>query len=309
MLLTVTLNASIDKRYTVEAFVKEKANRVTRCLVSAGGKGLNVSRAAALLGESVVATGFAGGYAGDFILQELNRENIVADFVHIQEESRTCINIFDQSTKEQTEILEPGPSVSNDSLEEFIRCYSELVTQSTIVSISGSLPGGVTPGFYVRLIDIAKMQHRPVILDTSGAALKAGLRAKPDLIKPNADELEMLLGEKPCGVEQIVQAARKLHRDGIKNVVVSLGAQGAVYICDEGGFFAQSPKVNVVNTVGCGDSMIASFAKDLPRRIPPKEMLRNAVAVASANAMTENTAFFRKEDYDALRSQIKVSSI
>ena len=140
MILTVTLNAAVDKRYEIEHFSEGKVNRTSLCSFSAGGKGLNVSRAAVLAGEEVTATGFAGGCTGKLIEKLAVEDGIVTDFVHTEAESRTCINIFDRSSGVQTEILEGGEAVPGEKISELMEKYKALIKKADAAAISGSVP-------------------------------------------------------------------------------------------------------------------------------------------------------------------------
>ena len=191
MILTVTLNAAIDKRYVVESLQPGSVSRVKECTYSAGGKGLNVSRVAAITGEDVTATGFAGGHAGNYIIEALDGLNIKSDFVHISGESRSCINIYDETNHTQTELLEPGVFITDANEEDMLKKYLKLIDTCSVVAISGSVPKGMDSSLYQKMISIAKEHNKKVILDTSGTLLEETLKAKPKMIKPNMDEIRM----------------------------------------------------------------------------------------------------------------------
>ncbi len=306
MILTVTLNAAIDKRYVVESFRPNSVNRVKECRYSAGGKGLNVSRAAAIAGEEVTATGFAGGYAGAYIVEALEGQKIKSDFVSIKGESRSCINIFDEVNHTQTEFLEPGVYVTEHDIEEMLKKYMELVAGCSVVVISGSVPKGVDSSLYHGMIQIARQHKKKVILDTSGSLLEESILAKPTMIKPNLDEIRALSGKDITSTEEIIEAAVKLHQEGIEVVAVSCGAQGSVIVCDEGVYQAVVPKIEAVNTVGCGDSMIAGFAVGFSRNMTMTDTIKLASAISAANAMRMETGFFLMKDMEMLLPQMKV---
>ena len=309
MLLTVTLNASIDKRYVVESYKVGEVNRVKEACYYPGGKGLNVSKPAAIIGTEVLATGFTGGHAGKYIEEQLVPFNVKSDFYHVHDESRSCINIFDESTGKETEFLEPGFTVKPEEFEGFKTHFRTLVEKADVVSMSGSVPKGLDYHAYQELVKIVKDQGKPVILDTSGQLLEKGVEALPTLIKPNKDEIRMLTGL-PCDdIGQVIGAAKKLHERGVKYVAVSLGGEGSVVVCDEGIFRATVPKITAVNTVGCGDTMIAGFATSLVDKLSVPEMLKRASAMASAAAMREETGFFVMEDYEKLLPEIHVERI
>lgn len=307
MITTITLNAALDIEYRLGELRPGTVMRVKSCRATAGGKGLNVARVAAALGESVCASGFLGGHTGARVEVLLDGSGIVPRFLHVPGESRTCINIIDDAGG-STELLEPGVPVDAQTLSRFLDVYEELLCQSEAVTLNGSLPAGCPDDFYAVLIHRACRAGVPVLLDTSGAALSAGLKSCPTLVKPNQDELRGLLGFE-SGLEQSIVAAKKLHRRGIRYVVLSLGAEGALMVCREGVLKGTPPQVAAVNTVGCGDSMIAAFAVALRRGYQPEEMLRYALEVSSASAMHPDTGGLEPAQAAALRGMARVEKI
>lgn len=309
MILTVTLNAAIDKRYVVENFQPGSVNRVKECAYSAGGKGLNVSRVAVIAGEEVTATGFVGGHAGNYIVEALQGQKINGDFVHISGESRSCINIFDEATHTQTEFLEPGVFVTDVNKEEMLTKFMELVEKCSVVVISGSVPKGVDSFLYKNMIQIAKKKNKKVILDTSGKLLDESVEAKPTMIKPNMDEIRMLTGKEMNSEAELIEAAEKLQQSGIEVVVISRGGDGSLVVCEDGVYQAVVPKIEAVNTVGCGDSMIAGFAVGFSRGMSMEETIQLASAISAANALRMETGFFLTKDMEELLPQIKVTKL
>ncbi len=309
MILTVTLNAAIDKRYVVEDAKLGEVNRVLECSYTPGGKGLNVSKPASIAGAQVVATGFVGGHAGNFIVDALKDFGIQSEFYHVAAESRTCINIWDSTHKVQTEYLEPGFTVTNEDWEGFVEKFKQLVEKADVVAISGSVPKGLATSSYQRLVAITKEAGKKVILDTSGELLRAGIEAKPTLVKPNIDEIRFLTGKTCDTREELLEAAKKIHAQGVETVVISLGADGSLIVCKEGIYQAVVPRIDAVNTVGCGDSMIAGFAIGFERGLKIQETLRLASAISAAAALREETGFFVKEDMTKLFDQIQIQKI
>ncbi len=309
MILTVTLNAAIDKRYVVAGARDGEVNRVLECSYTPGGKGLNVSKPAVIAGAKVVATGFTGGYAGRYIEESIREFGIENRFYHIDRESRSCINIWDCVKQQQTEYLEPGFTVSSDEYEGFRQLFGELVQEAELVVMSGSVPAGLDESVYPALIREVKRQGKKVILDTSGNLLTAGILAKPTMIKPNIDEIRMLTGKSCDTIDEIIMAARGIHASGIEYVVVSLGAEGAVLVCEEGTYRARVPKVDAQNTVGCGDSMTAGFAIGLAEGQPAEIILKKASAISAAAALCKETGFFEYEEMERLLPQIQVDKL
>ena len=309
MILTVTLNAAIDKRYVVEGFRTGEVNRVKECTYVPGGKGLNVSKPASIYGAEVVATGFAGGHAGAYIEDALKPFGIKSAFYHVDAESRSCINIWDEVNQVQTEFLEPGFTLTEEDFAGFEEKFRQLVKEAKVVAMSGSVPKGLDGTAYQRLVKIVKEAGIPVILDTSGKLLEMGIEAIPTMIKPNIDEIRMLTGKRCDDISEIIDAAKAIHERGVKIVAVSLGAEGSLAVGDEGIFRACVPKIDAVNTVGCGDSMIAGFALGLSKGLPLEETLRLASAISAAAAMREETGFFVMEDMEKLLPQIEITRL
>ena len=309
MILTVTLNAAIDKRYVVNDFKIDEVNRTSQCEYAPGGKGLNVSRAATIMGVKNMATGYVGGHAGDFIAEEIEKQGVTTDFVKVAGESRSCINIFDAVNKTQTEFLEPGVTITEDDEKRFLENYDGLLKKADVIAVSGSVPKGVGTDFYPILVKKAHDAGKKIIVDTSGSLLTEVVKAKPNMIKPNTDEIKMITGKDINSSADLIEAGKELVGSGIEQVVISLGADGALLFRKEGVFKAVVPKIDAVNTVGCGDCMTAGFAIAFEKGLSPEESLRLASATSTAAAMTEATGFFRMEDFDKLKKEIKIEKL
>ena len=309
MIVTVTLNTAVDKLYLVDKLADYTVMRVNRVSNTAGGKGLNVSKVAAIAGEPVTATGFVGGFNGRYVESMLKEQGVETRLTHIAAETRSCINIREESTGSHTEFLEPGAAVTPEELERFWEDFCAASEGAKVVTISGSVPKGTPPDFYGRLIRYAKERGIRVLLDTSGQLLRDGAAARPTLIKPNTDEIEQLLGAPAKSEEELIAAAEKLRDGGIEIVVISLGKDGALIACRNGVFRGVTPDIPVVNTVGCGDSMVAGFAVGLSRGYSLPETIRFAMAVSTANALTMETGYFKTEDLESLLGQVSVHKI
>ena len=309
MITTVTLNASIDKAYHMDKEIENgTVMRVASCNNTAGGKGLNVARVAALCGADVKTTGFCGGFNGKYLESLLEKDGLANAFVHVEQETRCCLNILDTKYG-STEYLEPGCAISKEEEAEFLKVFEKLAEESNVITLSGSLPKGVEADIYARLITKAKEQRAKVILDSSGESLKEGIKACPTVVKPNKDEIEMLFGIKIKNMEDVLTYAKKIYDTGIPYVAISLGGEGALLICKDGIYHGKPPKLDVVNTVGCGDSMVAAFAVALEENLSPQEALKKAVAVASANAMTAETGNFKQKDYEKIIEGVTVERV
>lgn len=309
MITTVTLNPAIDKLYLVDGVAESTVMRVREVLNTAGGKGLNVARVATQLGEKATALGFVGGHNGSALTDQIARFGIRNKFIRVTGETRCCINVRDTRTGRHTEFLEPGQPVEAAAFDELLRRYREVLPESKVVAISGSAPKGTPEDFYGRLITLAKAAGVPVILDTSGKLLENGVEYKPTMIKPNREEMAALAGVDPENTDDIIRAARELCRSGIEYVVISLGNEGMLFISREAELKGIAPKVDVQNTVGCGDSMVAGFAAAIARDMPPEDALRLAMAAAAANAADLRTGWADPELVKKLLPQSIITPI
>lgn len=309
MILTVTLNASIDKAYDlVEELLPGSVMRVKETRNTAGGKGLNVSRVVKLCGVHVLATGLVGGFNGQYLEYLLEKDRISSEFTHVQAETRSCINVLEEKYG-STEFLESGEEISERELTDFILNYRRLLVDAEVITLSGSLPKGVNNGLYATLIELAKKAGKKVILDSSGDSFRQGLAAKPTLVKPNKEELEAFFKVNINSVEETIFYGQKLIEEGIEYIVISLGGDGAVLIHDGNVYHGLPPKIIPVNTVGCGDSMVGALAVGLELGQTPEECLRYAVAVGSANALSPDTGNFKQSDLDNIYQAVKVKKL
>ena len=309
MLLTVTLNSSIDKLYLMPSVTPETVMRVHEVHNTAGGKGLNVSRVAAKLGEPVIAMGFTGGWNGKYLESLIREPNIRPSFTHVDAETRSCINCWDLTTGKSTEYLEPGAPVTAEDVKRFFRDFEAMLPKADVVSVSGSAPAGVPADAYSRIIRLCKSAGVPVLIDTSGERLRLAAAEKPDFIKPNTDEIAQLTGAAADTMKDRAKAAERLHASGIACAVLSMGGEGALLACNQGVFHGRPPMITPKNTVGCGDSMVAGFAVGFARHLPVLDSFRMALAVSAANALSLFTGDFDPADYERLLKEVSVERL
>ena len=274
MILTVTMNPSIDVSYPLEELNIDTVNRIEKVSKTAGGKGLNVSRVLSQLNAPLTATGVVGGKFGDYLTEQLDKDGIPHSFSKIDGETRSCIAILHEG--KQTEILESGPEVTAEEQEAFVAHFEELMADTDFITISGSLPKGINHDFYSLLIDKATEADVKVLLDTSGATLKASLENthKPFLIKPNETEIADLLGKEIHSNDELVEALEDKEFDGIEWIVVTLGADGAIVKHQKNYYRVDIPTIKVVNPVGSGDSTIAGLAYALSEGKSPEDVIK-----------------------------------
>ncbi|MCP3762609.1 1-phosphofructokinase [Domibacillus sp. A3M-37] len=284
MIYTCTLNPAVDYVVRVEDFQAGGLNRSESADMYAGGKGINVSRVLKRLGSDTCAIGFAGGFTGEFIKNELDREGVFHRFASIQGVTR--INVKLKSNTE-TEINGPAPAISEEDANRLVQLTSEL-TERDWLHIGGSVPSSLPADYAGTLIDAARNKGARVVVDTSGAALKGLLPYNPFFIKPNHHELSELFDTEINTKEEAALIAKKLVDGGIENVIVSMGGDGAVFVNKEGAYYAESPKGTVKNTVGSGDSMVAAFMAKIDAGLKPHEAFHWAVAAGSATAFSDD---------------------
>ena len=197
-------------------------------------------------------------------------------------QTRTNLKIIDLATTEETEVNEPGPSISKSDLINLEENLLNNIIRDNLVVLAGSLPRGVPEDFYAQLI--AKLQGKgvKVVLDTSGISLMKSLEAKPYLIKPNLDELEKLINKPLKDTDEVISAAKKLHQQGIEIIVVSLGGEGSIVVSDAGVLKIKAPKIEVASSVGAGDTLVGAISLKLSQGKSLKEAIHYATA-ASAN--------------------------
>jgi tagatose 6-phosphate kinase len=306
MIITVTLNPAIDKRLHVPQMKLGAVQRTSAQESTAGGKGLNVTRVVKQLGEQVLATGMLGGMNGEWIRQRLDRDEVSHDFVTIAGETRICLNIIDDSNGISSEILEQGPQISELEAAEMTDKIRKLAAPGVWMVMSGSLPAGLSAGFYGSLIEEAQKLGAKVLLDSSGPALIEGLKACPYVIKPNEDEIAQLTGESVFNESTFRQIASKLADQGLPNVIVSIGADGCLASIDGALYRVKPPRIEAVNAVGSGDSFMAGLAVAWKRGLNGADALRLATATGAANACSHGTGHVVLADVERLLAQVEI---
>lgn len=310
MILTLTMNPAVDIGYTLDSLQLDTVNRTNQVSKTAGGKGLNVTRVLQQLGSDVLATGLLGGHIGAFIKAQLDNNNTLNNFYQIHSETRNCIAILHEG--KQTEILEAGPTITPEEQEGFFQHFTDLLSQTSLITISGSLPAGIDADFYSRLISQAAENNVRVLLDTSGKSLEHSLKAeqKPFLIKPNQEELAALLGQEVATtVESIKEQLQHPLFEGVEWIVISLGAKGAFAKHNDEYYQVSIPKVNAVNPVGSGDSTIAGLAHAIHLSKSDEEILKTAVTAGTLNAMEQQTGYINGDNFDFIYHQVVVTKL
>lgn len=306
MILTITLNPSVDISFQLPAFQLNETNRSSLTQKTAGGKGLNVTRVLHCLNMPVKATGFLGGTNGLFIQKELLRENIDHYFVSITGNTRNCIAVIHDS--QQTEILEEGPLISHSELNHFLKKMEEFFPQVSIIVASGSLPKGLPDTLYQELLRMSHHYKKPFLLDTSGEPLKRALEAGPMFIKPNLSEFERLIERKLETEAEIVYALQGFPYP-VKYVMVTLGEKGAIVKNDDKIYKISIPKVMAVNPVGSGDATVAGFAAGLFQGMQDKKLFAYSTVMGLLNALETRTGYVNPAFLDRYVKEVNIISL
>jgi 1-phosphofructokinase family hexose kinase len=299
-------NTSIDKAMEIAELRSGAVNRVSSVRAYAGGKGLHVARAVAALGEPARLVGLIDATHRSFFEDALSPLGV--SFHGIEVDSvRTCLAIRESGGARVTEILEPGPEVDEAGQRAVCDAFLSLARQSDLAVLSGSVPRGFGEDVYARLATELREAGVRCLVDASGPLLRAAVAAQPFLVKPNREELEALLGDRIGDVAAAAAAARVLCARGITIVVVSLGAEGALLASEGRVCHAAAPPQPAENTVGSGDCLLAGVAVGLARGLPLDEVLRLGVACGTANTLSMEHGYVRREHVDAVLPQVRAS--
>lgn len=287
VIITVTPNAAVDKTLTVPNFQTGFRHRASESLTLPGGKGVNIARALKALGEPVVVTGLVGGRAGQQIVEGLQRENVLNDFVHIGGESRTSTAVVDPTTMTQTEVVEYGPAVTEQETEALLDKTEYLAKGSRFVVLAGSLPRKVSEDFYAAVLQRIRRHRCFVVLDSAGEPMRRGVRGRPNLVIPNLREAEDLVGHEFHDDHDVIDATAMLCEMGARNAIVKtkFGCVARFQVGRKQRVFRASiaPLETVVSTVGSGDAFLAGFISARFRKLDLADCLRHALAAGAAN--------------------------
>lgn len=312
MILTVTMNPSIDMAYDLSSLQLNKVNRAIAVHKTAGGKGLNVTRVIGQMNQPVMATGILGGRFGEYISDKLAEEKIESQFTNTAGETRNSIALLHDGNL-QTEILEKGPIITEEEQKIFLENFNYLLGKVNLVTISGSLPKGTKANFYAELIKAAAKKHVDVILDTSGQSLVDAINGKqlPLLIKPNAAELGILIHQEVTDhdTEKVIKALKTKIFSRLTWVSTSLGSNGAIVKCRDVLYRAEIPKVKAINPVGSGDASLAGLAIGITLGKSPSDIIKTSMALGILNALEPETGKINANNFKKYFDLVKVYRI
>jgi 1-phosphofructokinase family hexose kinase len=313
MIVTVTLNAAIDKTLSVPSFRLGRRHRTVERRALAGGKGVNIARTLKTLGEPVIATGFQGGPTGTQIVAQLAEESILHDFVRIREESRTNTSVVDPTTGEQTEINEQGPAIAADEVEAFREKLLYLARGAAIVVFAGSLPRGLEPDFYAQLVRELRKLDVTTVVDTDGEALRMAVRAEPDVVSPNIVEAEELVGHEFNDDADRTFAVREIVSLGARSVIMTMREGCWAQLLVDGAprlYHATVPPVEAaVATIGSGDAFLAGYIAAHYRGQRPEECLRFGVACGAESTGRLGAGLIDSREAKRLMGDVELTSV
>lgn len=312
MIITVTLNAAVDKTLSVPSYRPGGRNRAVEQTTAAGGKGINVARALKRLGQPVIATGFAGGATGTRIIEYLTQEAILNDFVRIAGESRTSTVVIDPTTNQHTEINEYGPRVAEAELELFREKLLYLARGADICVVAGSLPRGISEGFYAELMRDLKKTGVTTVLDADGEPMRLGLRAEPDVISPNMIEAEELVGHEFHDDDDVAAGLAQLRELGAKTAIMThpAGCWASLHDTTPGTYVrVRVEQHEAVSVVGSGDAFLAGYVTARYIGLNSEQSLRYGVACGAESVNHFGAGILDPVAVDRLLEQVELETI
>ncbi len=310
MIITVTPNSALDLTLIYDSLVLDQVQPAAVTALSTAGKAADAAFVLGALGIPCLATGFIAGTFGKKLVGMLESRGVITDFVEVEGETRINTFVIDRLAKTTTTLTSDSLIVLPSDEEKLLRKIRALARFSGPLVTGGSLPAGVQPEFYACLIRFAKKQHLPVIFDGSGENLVAGLPERPDVIKPNQDELSAFVGREIRDSKDALAAARSIFEKQGVAVVATLGKDGAVAVFNEGDYRLFPLAVeSIVSAAGAGDAILAGLAVALDSQRPLVEGLILGAAAAAAVLLTPGTADCRKADVLRLLSEVQIEKI
>ncbi len=309
MIYTVTLNPALDKTVEIPGMALDTVNRITAMRTDPGGKGINVSKVIAKLGGESRAVGILGGESGRMLEKLLEGEPFTTQFHFVEGQTRTNLKIIDREGHTNTDINEPGLTVTAADLDALLHELLGEIQPGAIVVLAGSLPKGAPQDTYRTWTAACKQAGARVFLDADGVLLAEGIKAAPYLVKPNDDELSRLAGRRLETIEELTAEGEKLLEQGIERVVISLGGRGALYLRKGSTIYAECLKVPVGSTVGAGDSVVAALAFADAQGLSEEEAVRLSTATGAANVMCSGTQAAERAVIEELLPKVRFSHL
>ncbi|UCH62664.1 MAG: 1-phosphofructokinase [Fidelibacterota bacterium] len=308
MIFTLTLNPALDRELTVPKLAFDEPLRAIDFRVDCGGKGFNVSRALVALGEKSIALGFSGGKTGERLEADLESLGLTRDMVRVAGETRINVSIVTEDHKHYLKVNEPGPAITPAEQDTLLQKVRTLAKTGDWWVLSGSLPPGVPSDFYATIIKEVQSAGARALLDTSGDPLRYGCEAIPFLAKPNEAEATALTGVEIKMIDDVHEAAARIHALGVEIVLISLGSMGALLSDSEHTWLAEPPSIVEHNPIGAGDALIAGLVWGLCHNLSWPSALRWGVACGAAAASLDGTAMGSHSMVEQLAQRVQITA-
>jgi 1-phosphofructokinase/tagatose 6-phosphate kinase len=312
VILTVTVNAAVDRTVAVPNFRLGQRHRAVESRTVAGGKGINVARALKRLGRPVIATGFVGGPTGTRVLEQLREESVLTDFIRIAAETRINLAVIDPTSGDQTEINERGPAVSPEETKELFERIGYLAGGVKICVLAGSLPPGAGDDLYARLIADLGRRGVPVVLDAEGEAMLSGVRAGASMVTPNEREAEELVGQEFSEPDDLAHGLRELVRLGATEAAITR-PQGCVAVVGENSerrlLEVHTEPLEPVSTVGSGDAFLAGYVAARYEGRSAEECLAYGVACGAESTQHFGAGMADRNQVERLLGEVAVHDL
>lgn len=310
MIRVLCLNPTIDRTYFINNFKAGGLHRDNSPKIQPGGKGINVARVLAKLGEKCVLYGFIAGSAGALVQKDILSHEIQSRLIEVEGETRSTINIIDRERSLETEIKELGPHISQRETEKLIEYLTNDLSKDDIVVCSGIAGNGMQPDIYRRISSICEMKNAICFLDASGNYFTASIPGRFYFTKPNLKEFLEYVGVNDYkGENELKTFAGSLLQKGFENLMISMGGEGAVLINRETMLKAIIPKVDVRSTIGSGDATMAGLVAGVNRGCSLEETFSLSMACGMSNAMHAEVGFVDLMDIKKLKNQIRIIRI
>ncbi len=308
MILVICLNPALQRTLWFNKFHHGEVNRVSRKILSAGGKGVNVARIITGLGVEATLLTVLGGYTGELIKKYLKRDQIFYHAVGVNSETRNCTTILDGNNK-QTEVVEEGDRIAKSESDAVVRVFQKLLKKSCFLVISGTALPGFPKTIYQKFVRMAKQNGVKTLIDATGDQLKKSLRGNPFLVKPNWKEMETLNQKAIKDTQSMKESMKEIHHEGADSVLVTTESSSALLYHEERFYRIDPPQVKVINSIGSGDGVAAGISVGMVRGLSLIESIRLGIACGTANCKTRIAGVVRSNDIQAMIPKVRIESL
>jgi 1-phosphofructokinase family hexose kinase len=306
MIVTVAANTSIDHILFIPAYEPDATIRASKMVISVGGKAIDASWILGEMGLPSLSLGFAAGHNGEIVRDLLRAKGVTTDYVPVEGESRRNILIIPENGSGQTSITASTLIVRPEHITALRERYIRALDKATVVVLGGTLPKGMEPAFYEDYIQLARARDIPVVFDGSEPYLSAGLKGRPNYVKPNRDEISQYAGREITTVDEAYKVGREIYERYGTCPIITLGADGGLAVLEDRAYRVPPLIVPVSNVAGAGDAVLAGLAASIARNEPIEEGIRLGFAASAAVVMMPGTAECRREDIEDLLKRVEL---